>query len=227
MSIGYLKRTLQFKYLIFLCLLACNTDPVSELETDDITLQQQYQPLVIGNFIVYKVKKDTYSAFADKVSESYWLKEKVDDVLISSNDVFLMKRYKRKNTQEKWKLDSIWTQTWRNRQLIKTEHNIPFVKLQIPLRVSESWNGNLYNNLSKEDFNVSSVDSRLVIVHRDITSLIKKRYAVETFEKGIGLVEKTYETYDYVSDSQNPNFGKSKIVNGVFYSQVFHEKGKE
>ncbi len=174
---------------------------------------KSYFPLKTGNEIIYQVMEitiDKASAVYDTVS--YQLKERVDSVFTdaSGKPAYRLERYWRTDTTAQWVIKDVWMAQISDLNVQKVEENIRYIKLIFPAEVGQIWDGNAYNDLDPQDYQIVtanvpetinnlSFDSVLTVEQQNEESLISKKYAVEKFAAGIGLVYK--ETTDLYSQS--------------------------
>ncbi len=174
---------------------------------------KSYFPLKTGNEIIYQITEitiDKASAIYDTVS--YQIKERVDSLLTDAEGkpAYRLERYQRQDSSFQWVIKDIWVAQISDLNVQKVEENIRYVKLVFPVEVGQVWDGNVYNDLDPQDyqiisanvpesFNGLSFDSVLTVEQQNEESLISKKYAVEKFANGIGLIYK--EITDLYSQS--------------------------
>lgn len=124
-------------------LLSCAPEPPVVQHTSS-----DFSPIVTGNYWTYTVQEEHYSLSGSPTTATYFLKEVIGDTLPSiyqSGKTFRLIRYKRTLTTDSWKTDSIWTVQLLPDKLIRTENNVPYLKLVYPISAGLAWNQNLYN----------------------------------------------------------------------------------
>jgi hypothetical protein len=221
---------------IIIILSACT----KENENFFASLDRDYYPLESGTYNLYDVIEiniDEPSNIYD--TTKYQLKELIggtfkDDLGITS---YLLLRYKRENSNQSWDISDVWTTQYYDSKLFVTEENIRYVKVIFPLAINRTWDGNAYNTLNANDYEITGLDeplmvyeqafdSVLTVTHEADSSLIHKNYALEQYARDTGLIykEKTY------LNSQEIEPGvplEDRITTGTIYKQKFIERGTE
>ncbi|MDD2635663.1 MAG: hypothetical protein PHW82_09220 [Bacteroidales bacterium] len=199
------KYLLIFLIFIITVFTAC-TDESSE--QNDVFFGYNYFPLNTGEGMIYKITEINIDKPSNVFDTSvYFIREVIDIPLIDNeNDtVYRIERYYRENENEKWIIHSVWTSKLTRLTAEKTEENQRFVKIRFPVKQNYTWNGNLYNDLTNQDYWISSYntyfsqenfsfDSCLTVMHDSSQSLIHFNRAYEVYAYNIGLVykEQTY-----------------------------------
>ena len=225
-------RNSHFTYLtLFLCLsLLFSCNPKTK-DVDTIQLMgYEYYPIKKGNFIIYQI---SYSSTPD-TNITYQIKEVIGDTIKVGDQIqYKLERYQRSSGLQSWPEfpSRIWTVTNTNNKIIKSEDNIPYVKLVFPLKVDNTWNGNNYNTYASHTYEIKEVgkpynqfsETVRVVQGSEDSTLLRKNYRVEVFAKNIGLVYKQYDDFIY---QQGTELGKYKRGNGsTRYIEKFVESG--
>ena len=209
--------------LSFLALAACNKSETEELDRD---YGYDYFPLQIGREYLYEIDsivfRETAAGIQTDTSRTWLLERIVDSLEDNSGQVlYRIERFERKGTDAPWEIKNVWTAGRTDRQALRTEDNLRFIKLVFPLRAGESWKGNGYIpagiffegssrqvEIFKEwAYQVLSVDEpatvgklsfdRVVTVaNADFESIIEYRYAREQYARGIGLIYREWRILD-------------------------------
>ncbi len=193
--------------LIFLSCHKENTNP------EQFFTGKSYFPINTGNEIIYKITEiniDKASAIFD--TTIYQIKERVDSIFIdaSGKPAYRIARYYRTDSTAQWVIKDVWSAQVNELNAQKVEENIRYIKLVFPAETGQIWNGNAYNNLNEQDYQIVSTniadtiqalafDSVLTVEQKNEETLISKQYAAEKFANGIGLVYK--EITDLYSQS--------------------------
>ncbi len=152
------------------------------------------------------------------------LKEEIVDSYIdgSGNEVFKIERFERTNSSSPWRVKDVWVTHIENNQAHRVEENYRFIKMIFPINENGiPWDGNafidelttisvageslqpfkywayeyqevdLFKYIGGFDF-----DSTLTIIQADENNAIERRFAKETYAKGVGLVEKEMKIFD-------------------------------
>ncbi|MFM7079528.1 MAG: hypothetical protein ACKOYC_07025, partial [Bacteroidota bacterium] len=83
----------------------------------------------------------------------------------------------------------------------KNEENNTFVKLRFPITLGLEWNGNLFNGAQEKTYTYTAIhqpysingfnlDSTVTVLHDDYEDLLEKRFELERYATGVGLVYK-------------------------------------
>lgn len=226
--------TALFGALIF-GLSACET---SEISPQEIPSGQDYFPIQVGNYWIYKVDSVEYPFTGGKKQGTFFYKEWVSDTLPDQEGgkVYRLEISSTLDTTLGWHLDSVWTVRVDKNRIIKTENNRPLVKLVFPLKEGSRWDGNQFNtdqdsnsvfwykvqNLNKPMvFNGKEVPS--VTINQKIdSSCINFSYFSEVYFKNIGLAYRRKTYYDYSSC-----IGVPTIEQGRSFEYTLLRYGKE
>lgn len=210
------------RYFFFLILLAfiypgCESESI---KVDQSDLDLEYYPLGIGNKWEYKYDSIVYDESLGKVDtfSGYLLEELEEEI---RENTYIIQRSWRKAPNDSWIMTDRWTVSLDDNRIIKTEENLPFIKLAFPLTKGKSWKGNIlfdesivinvagetlrpyinwnYEIVSVNDiFSVNGLELEDIIVINQVndTSLVDLRYSEEKYAPNIGLVEKYIQILD-------------------------------
>jgi hypothetical protein len=210
-------------------IVACKKESI---DTSTFDKGLDYYPVTIGKYIIYSYDSIIYdNKGIDKFYLKGFIKEEIAEK-ISANDIetkYKLLKYWKAKIEDNWVLTDVESLTVSNEKIIKTEENLPFIKMVFPNKNNVTWNGNalfddnivvkiagepieIYifwdykiinrgNPASIGGFNFNEV---LDVVQTDTDESRERRYSVETFAKGIGLVKKEMKIYD----TQIPQTGK-------------------
>ncbi len=218
--------------LSLLLISACRDEIENDPADTEAKSLYRYFPLDSGSFIIYHVDSIIHS-FADDNTNNpdslidtfrYEVKEVVDsDFIDGEGDLaWRISRYYREEGSSTWNFTTLWTAKLTNHSAEKVEENIRFIKLAFPVKKNKTWNGNLFNFLPEEDYNMEEVnvplsmggfnfDSSLTVLQLEDFNLIHRLFKQEKYVYGLGLAYRQ-------RDSLNINtFGQ--ILNGVEFHQ--------
>ncbi len=166
-------------------------------------LKKEYYPLKLHSSITYKVDSTAYNEFDH--SETNYLFELKDTVVaeIANSDnrkTFRIYRYKRELSNE-WIFQKVIVRSLVDFRYEETLDNQKFVRIVFPPERNKKWNGNTYNNLGEQQYQIVNLDETLTVngINFDSTllvkqlediNLIKEERTFETYAKGIGLIKK-------------------------------------
>jgi hypothetical protein len=182
--------------------LACSDDESSEVNTS--ILGYQYQPLSIGQELIYQVDSIAYDDFTGTVDTlSYKLKEVTEEVLLSleGNKEYLISIYKRSSDTINWTKQRVIKKSIVGTRFEKLDNNLLTIPLVFPISEEVSWDVNSLNTedvifYSYESFHKTGMynnieyDSVLLVNQLDEENLIEKLFSQEVYAAGVGMIEK-------------------------------------
>ena len=174
--------------------------------------------------IVYDVQQTQYALTQSPVTKTYQLKE--DATMDIDGKNITIERYRRENDTQKWTIDSVFSAKKELDKMLRTENNVTFVKLIFPLSEGLKWNGNAYNSLGNDTYelkkmfqpfqtNGQNFNRTLTVIQQNDSTLVDLKRKMEVYAEGIGIIyqEKTNVSYCNSSDC----LGKGKIDFGTKY----------
>ena len=219
---------------IFL-LLSCKKDKVKTL-----TVDYGYFPLETGQWIIYNIESVTIDTEINLFDTTiYQLKETVESIYLDTTgeEVARIERYTRENDTLPWVISDVWTAKRTGSSAQKTEENIKYIKMIFPAEKGKTWNGNAYNHLDSQEYEITNTDhsasynnlifdSVMTITHAYDSSLIDKNHIYERYAKNTGLIYKY--AIDVYSNIQNFNPAlpiEERISSGSIYKQEIIDYG--
>lgn len=180
-----------------------------------------FYPLVKGNYRLYEIRKSTFSS-AIRLDSVYQLKEVFADTFhdLEGGTSYKILRFRTRSLLDTFALDSVWYVKASSQEVVKTENNVPLLKLSYPLGLNKSWNGNKYNADAPEYYKITgtaevykSYTDVLEVTQSNDSSLLHRDLRKETYARDLGLVYKLTRTLNFSSSAAD--FGKGVITNGV------------
>lgn len=187
------------RYLLLLSLLwllSCQRDPVADTGSG-----YEYAPVETGRYCVYDVSEQQYALNAPPVQRAYQVKEVIGAPYTDATgqSAYRLMRYRRAALAAGWQLDSIWTTQRTDNQLIRTENGLAFVSLLFPVSERLTWNGNRYNALGDDTYELRNVgqpyrvsdttyDQTLTVMGRNDSTLISHDKRLTVFARQVGIV---------------------------------------
>ena len=229
------------KYSLLLCLLAslllvaCDTDKV-ELGAP---FGSDYYPLEAGRYVSYNVTQTTWVLNGPQTGTTvtYQLK---DTITGQFNDLanglsYRIERYRRENRLDNWRLVRVWTARTNRQSVIRTEENMPYVKLVFPIEEGRSWNGNVFNGMAAKNYYFKDLnkthtfagrvyDKTATVIQSADSSLVGRDIRREIYAKDVGIIYKRSEEIVYLQDEL---FGKNVIERGELLEMTAFEYGKK
>ena len=156
-------------------------------------------------------------------SSTFYLREDVVELIedLEGKDVYRVERYRAESPQGPWSIFDVITQSRTINQAFYTENNVRLINLVFPIRKGVRWKGDAFvkdrlivfiQGESLEmykgwDFRVLSADSSEILVgqeYQEVATIqqadsdnpIERRYSLEKYAKGIGLVFRERQIVD-------------------------------
>lgn len=233
----------RFLYISILATLFAACDKSDSYQLPSVEkIECQYFPLDSGawrDFSVVEIKIDEPIALFD--TQQYIVRERFGGVFIDNigDTLRQIERFRRTNENENWQRMNTWLAYVNGTEVIQIEENTRIVKMQLPLAVGKTWNGNAYNRtdtLQKYQFRVDSLDcpaavgcflfdSVLTISQKNELTAISKVLVAERYAAGIGMVEKIQ--IDIYSDSYAPDTDiENRVTQGTMIYHTLIDFGK-
>lgn len=224
------------KYILLLLpllgFMACQKETIDVSNADKGI---DFYPLSVGKYWTYSYDSVIYdNKGIDKFFFSGFIKEEITEVLSKTDTETKYKliKYWKSKAEDNWRLTDVESITQSSDKIVKTEENLPFIKMVFPNNNNTTWNGNvlfdenietlIYGEplkiyqawrykIENKGAQVDVVNKKyegLTVVQVDNSrdtkpSIFDKRYSVEYFAKGVGMVRKEMKIYD----TQNPQSG--------------------
>jgi hypothetical protein len=176
----------------------------------------------LGQSVVYDVEDTQYELTGKFTVKIYQLKEINSSIFkdLDGKEALRIERYRRENESQKWVIDSIFIAKKELDKALKTENNVTYVKISFPIKEGLKWNGNAYNSLGNDIYEMKKVnqifqtngqkfDNSVTIIQQNDSTLVDLKRRIEVYSEGIGLIyqEKTNVLYCNSGDC----LGKGKI----------------
>ena len=208
---------------------SCSSDPEPPLS------DQAYNPLMKGHYQIYSVEETQYSTSSDPVELQYELMVVVVDSFLNAENsyTYVLHRSTRENADDEWTYQDTWSVTQNQLRSVVYEETLPFVKIAFPSSVGRKWNGNAFNTLGTDEYEITSRGSYMVgadtfddcvtVTQEDNEDLIvfqDKR--TEVYARGVGLVFSEVINLYYCTVNCS---GLQQIEHGIVYTQSIKEYG--
>jgi len=199
--------------------------------------EYDYFPLQIGRYQIYDVKEETYSSGnTNPVISTYQEKDEIERVSTDSQgfSTYIFSRSKRNNSSEYWLKVKEFSVTQYPDKLLTLIDNQTFFSLVFPIDGNITWNGNIYNNLDKQDYRYEDIDKpgeigtltfdkTLTVVERKDTSIIDRYVGIKQYGLGVGLISDDQTAYEYCQDDDC--IGSEIIESGTHKTRKIIEFG--
>ena len=225
-----MKKTVAYISAIVLLVSVLLWSCEKEIEnTEPISSENEYFPIVVGNAITYQIQEitiDVQSGVNDTLN--YQIKERIDALVETTNEFnsYRLERLYRADTSQEWTILNIWQIRQYQRRIHKIEENYEYVRLLTPTQLYDSWDGNRFNVKEENICTVEKIQDSLInntsyniayITHLNQSSLIDKRFSEEQYAKGIGLISKSIIDVELNIDPNLP--WEEKITKGTLFYQ--------
>jgi hypothetical protein len=168
-----------------------------------------YFPLVSGQSAEYEVSETIYALAQPPLTRTYRLRETtgVPYTDASGLSVYPLERV-RKNPQGEWVADSVFW-AWRTvNQAFRVENGVTLVKIQFPMYEGKRWNGNVFNTLPEQIYQISILnkpletefggyDKTLTVVQQNDSTLLSLRRSRDVYAEGTGLILRERTSVQY------------------------------
>lgn len=215
-----IKRLPIWLLLFVVLFAACD----QEKEQPNLDLEQDFQPLKIGNFWIYEVDETLYFGENDSESEQFFFRDRVRTSYLNAEGqyTFIVERSKSYDRQN-WAFDLEYTMIHRDRLLLRTINNRPVSALVFPPEIGRIWNGKAYQAEGNDEFEIEPIGQSTVAGFESVPAIRVKQgdlddqitirdIRYEIFGKGVGLLEKYDEVITYCS--RNDCLGQKLIDSG-------------
>lgn len=212
-----------FIFVLSCFLVSCNE---RETETVEIDFAYDYFPLAIGKSWTYRLDSIFFDPAIDGTAIdtiATFLQETIVDTFtnLEGRIAYRAEQFYRRNASEDWQLAKVFTLSRDETRAFRTEDNLTFVKMTFPAQVNNQWDGNAFfdellkvsirgelveffknwDYLILEEGQLFELDTlrfeqNLLIQNADNENLIERRFALERYAKGVGLIMRDLEVLD-------------------------------
>ncbi len=206
-------RFIFFLNLLLLVLLtACSKNEVEDFQVE---AGYNYFPTEVGSFIEYQVDSILYDPIEAVDSSRTFVREVVVDTLKDNLGMTLyrIERFERQRDTLPWAVSRVYTIARSETQAFRTEENQRLIKMVFPVETGRDWNTTvfidenvvvtiqgesieMFKSWESEILSVGETETInglefsevATISHADSDNLLEKRYVLEKYARGIGLV---------------------------------------
>ena len=219
--------------LVLALLAGCDADNPQPIDSGS-----DYFPLETGAYRIYTVEEVHYANGSEPQSMQYELMTRiVDSIPSNGKDVtYVIYRSKRMDVTQPWEVVDTWSARKDKTRAIMYEGNIPFVKLAFPVKNGGRWNGNEYNTLGDDGYELKNVGQSTELnglifentaaVEQEINDdfIVFRDERMEVYARGVGLIAKKIVQLHYCTD--DPCLGQQLIDEGLEFNMEIKEYGK-
>lgn len=209
-----------------------------EIEPDDsVDNGLDYYPLEVGRYSIFAVDDTIYDLFGE-VSRTYQIKSVIADSFVTNDYTnYVVNNFTRINDTDAWQIDEVQMAKLINNQLVLQKNNESYSLLRFPVKEGLSWDGNTYNSLNEDIYEMNNVDASYqlvddlfpitltVVQHDNFDVLVETDYRMQVFAKEVGLIYNEIRQIKYCADYDC--FGMQQIDEGIILKQRIIEYGKE
>ncbi|HEY9044313.1 MAG TPA: hypothetical protein VIN08_00370 [Ohtaekwangia sp.] len=230
-----MKHFLRF---LILATVACQVSCDSSDDGKALDYGKAYFPTRVGAYLVYDVTETTYT-LSQPSTQNYQLKIAIIDKFLSTDgdSTFVIHRSKRNTDIDAWSYIDTWSVRSNSREVVTDEENIAYVKLKFPVANNSTWDGNVYNTLGEDEYEMSDVKTAQTFNEKTFNDCItviqndNQDYIVyldqrkEVYAAQVGLVYK--ETTQLKYCTQDNCLGQQQVESGIIYKQTISTYGVE
>ena len=236
----------RFEYLLLILLvIASSCGSANSVDAEpplDPDLGKSYFFLAPNKYREYNVYEIRYLAVDISDTLVYQLREEVrEEFIVNGISSRLIHRLTRNNSNETWRLDSVWSARVERERAVSVENNIPLQKMIFPVDTTRRWDRNLlnsgeslvqkyltFNQPYTQGFNtflkaivveVSNERSQ----NPDSIDVTFRDLRKEVYADSIGLVEKEYEQFKFCT--VGPCALQEIVQSGRYYKETLPAHG--
>lgn len=227
-TISSIRVKANIVFALFVLGLICGCQKQYDCGCVNPTIGKDFFYPIVGQAVIYDVQETQYALTTVPTIKNYQLKEVLASILVETDgkEALRIERYRRENDSQKWAIDSVFLAKKEIDKALKTENNVTYVKLIFPVSEGLKWNGNAYNVLGDDSYELKKLNQpfqtngqnfskTLTVVQQNDSTLVDLKRRLEVYAEGIGMIyqEKTNVSYCNSGDC----LGKGKIDFGTKY----------
>jgi hypothetical protein len=212
-----------FAVLVFTILQTCKDESIP-VPVDESLAYFPLQPGKYIEYRMDSVIFDVVSGKKTKDTTISYIREMVADTFtdLAGRKTFRLERFYKKGPTDPWTIHGVWTAQLTPNGFERTEDNLKFIKMIFPMVPDQEFNGLVYIDTEapyyiadepvtiyrqwgfqkvqktnqKERVGLFDLDQVATVLLNNSRNVIEKRYAVEKYAKGIGMVYKEMQILD-------------------------------
>lgn len=186
------------RWLCFFLLLivSCQAPPLPATLPD-----ADYFPLQTGQYRVYSVTEQLYKAGQPSSTRTYLWRETTGAAFrtLAGDTAYALTYAHRSNSSLPWQIDSVGTAWKTEREALLTSGGQTVVKLAFPAFDDQRWNGNRFNALGPDEFQLQhchlpfrtdtkAFDRSVTVIQQNDSTLVSQDKRLDVYGYQIGLV---------------------------------------
>ncbi len=198
----------------------------------------EYFPMETGMYWIYNVAETRYAATGAPEPLSYELRVEVTDSFPNDDGTFtwIMERATRPSADQIWDPVETWSVILTGQNAVVREGNTSFVRLTFPIRTGLSWDGNRYNAIGEDEYEIVSVNTpfsaggtnfekTVTVVQEDNNDIIvffDERS--EVYARNAGLIFRKIKQLHYCTEDDCR--AQQKVEHGIELTQELIDYGQ-
>lgn len=234
-----MRYTVSLSVLLLVCIFTALISCRKETVDGTFDRGESYYPYAEGLWWEYDMDSTYYDDFSgDTIRATFILREEFDSFFVANtgDTAILIKRYRRVSESDPWQGPRIWWTYKKPNDFVKVEENVPYVKLNLPVKLNGQWNGNRLNFMEPWNYEYTNVDqpftvngisfdSTVNILQIDEETLLEKQFYQERYAHHVGLIEKAVTDVKGHTDSDNiPDTIVKPLMNRIKSGIVIRQK---
>ena len=193
----------------------------------------------MGRFVEYEVSEEEVTLGRPATLRQYQLREVIAERYTDPTGqiAYRIARFRRNLDGQRWEPDSTITLRLKIDHAVRNENGRDFVKMLFPAVEKVSWNGNIYNNLGEDSYELKSVNKSLkvggttfdrtaTVVQQNDSTLVNQDKRVEIYAADVGLIYRERVNVQFCS-STSACVGKAQVDFGTRQYIRYKNAGKE
>jgi hypothetical protein len=195
-----MKQLFAFVLVVSIVIVGCKKENSSPASVD---LGYDYFPVDSGIERVYKIDSIYWDAFNAGLQDSvsYEVKDICTGTFLDAQGrlTYRIERFKKDATSNTWNIWKVYSENVTSTTAERTYDNVRFVKLAFAAKLGTKWNGNSFNTLDAQDYEIISTGDDVILAGQnfsDVLTVLQKEdfnainqtYAEEKYSKGIGMI---------------------------------------
>jgi hypothetical protein len=199
----------------------------------------EFFPVEVGHFVEYEVNEEEVTLGRPATLRQYQWKEVIAERYTDPTGqiAYRIARFRRTLEGQRWEPDSTITLRLKIDYAVRNENGRDFVKMLFPTAEKMSWNGNSYNSLGEDSYELKSVnkpfkvgsttfDRTATVVQQNDSTLVNQDKSVEIYAADVGLIYRERINVQFCS-STAACVGKAQIDFGTRQYIRYKKAGKE